>query len=313
MNNLNISAVPTSEIQQNFFSGLKSPLLAERIKSLAIQSLENKPIDRVGELLPQMLNEIAEISPENFKKIGSAWYGIYLYSMIIDGKMDLQSNLSADDSLASAYMLNRCINEVKDLIPDQKAKHQFLNLLEDSIVGQLEDYAAGKELNIEKVNTSSKKNSYLTALAVAFSSLAEKDNNVVGFTRNIVLALQYLDDVTDYLEDYNQGNHSALLQKALGSKSEKNSDLDEIALLCTLVNSGALEDILMHTIRSIETAFMALSDKSINFKYYCSKLSLIQSDIKNVVEEINKMKSSQNPVMHAPSLKEKLARIAFSS
>jgi hypothetical protein len=313
MNNLNIDAVPASEVQQNFFSGLKSPLLAERIKSLAIISLENKPIDRVGELLPQMLNEIAEIDPENFKKIGAAWYGIYLYSMIMDQKMDLQGKLSADDSMASAYMLNRCINDVRDLIPDQNTKHEFVALLEDSIVGQLEDYAAGKDFNSSKADTSIKKNAYLMALAVAFSSIAKKDNNVVGFTRNIVLAIQYLDDVTDYLEDYRQGNHSVLLQKAFGLKSEKPINLDEVELLCALVNSGALEEILIQTTNSIEAAFMALSDKSTNFKHYCSKLSLIRFDIKSVVEEIRKMASSQNPVIYVPSLKERLTKIAFSS
>lgn len=299
--------------EQDFYSGLKAPMLAERIKSLATQSLEQKPINRVGELFPQMLNEIAQISPDNFKRVGSAWYGIYLYSMIIDGKMDLQRNLSADDSLASAYMLNKCINEIKDLIPNQDAKQEFARLLEDSIVGQFEDYAAGKEFTAQKASTSYKKNSYLTALAVAFSSLSTKDNNVVGFTRNIVLALQYLDDVSDYLEDYKQGNHSVLLQKALGSKSEKNDTLDETELLCLLVSSGALEDILRQTLESIEMAFMTLSDKSISFKSYCAKLSLIQADIKTLMKEVGVMKSSQNPIIYAPAIKEQLMKIAFSS
>lgn len=313
MNILHTTPSDAFSPEKDFYSGLSTPIIADRIRYLAAQSLEKKPIDRVGELFPHMLNEIAQISADDFKRIGVAWYGIYLYSMIIDGRMDAHKSLSASESLASTFMLTKCINDVKDLIPGDAEKQEFINLLNDSFIGQFEDYIAGKNYTSQKADTSYKKNSYLTALAVAFSALSREDNNVVCFTRNVVLALQYLDDVTDYVEDYKQGNHSVLLQKAFGKKLENTDDVNEIELLCILVKSGALRDILEDTVTSIDMAFMALSDKSINFKHYCAKLSLIRGEIHSLIEMINMASLSQNPIVHAPSIKEQLKRIAFSS
>jgi hypothetical protein len=146
------------------------------------------------------------------------------------------------------------------------AEAQVRPWMRDAIKGQLNDVQfRSPHVDLGKKRASAvAKNSGFTMCAAALAVAADADPSVlVNFSRSVVLAFQYLDDIADYEEDFRAGHFTPLLARAY---SESGHELDAFLgsppsrqeLLRILIESSALRDILAETRTTLRTALSDL-------------------------------------------------------
>lgn len=301
------------EYREHAFTMLSdySPKLVEVARNLT-QRYTSGRTNRAGELLPILLSEIVSIDAEQIKKVGGAWFCLYLYTLLLDDQMDNKYQATAAEYMAGTALLSSGLLELRKMVSGTAYEKDFEEAITRAISGQAEDFEGSRQASggDERVLQSQSKNQYLVALAHAFSAVSGQGEKLVPFVRNLTLAVQYLDDISDFMEDYHDGNFTVLLSKASSKTGSLHSNRSE--LLLDLVASGALLDVLSSTRDAIDQALMHVdrTDKGALLPY----MSTIRSNVVDLICDLSLPR--QNHEIDLPSIQEidrKLTSIAFSS
>jgi len=221
---------------------------ARKILNAKLQSNDNTPL--LGELFPWIIKDLVNADKETSHKISVGWLAIYLYTLFLDEHVDNPKPLNPTQFIAGSLLaktgllkISRFTNNTpyEDLIDKAfsfSAKNQ-----------QLDSRFQKKNTNIDFKEKYSEGKNYIV-LVCAGALAAENSKHaefITQFTKNLLLTLQYLDDITDYKEDFATNNFTVLLNDTFKRKSVINSSLKQTSnrdLLSELVSTGALQRVV---------------------------------------------------------------------
>lgn len=214
-----------------------------------------------GELIPFILGDLSGVDAQTTKKIAISWLSIYLHIVLLDDQMDRGHRPTTNELLASSFLFQRGVGELNSLLTNEKHRNQFQQFLVTAIESQASDeIAATLE---ERRMFALGKNYGLLGCALVFATLAkERGEDILQFTRSILLALQYLDDLADWSLDYEKGTWSVLLSMAFGVGNKPvNNCSNKYRILEKLVDSGALNMLLLETRTLVDRAINIMPDR----------------------------------------------------
>lgn len=274
---------------------------------------------RAGELLPILLQEVSDVEDQTAATLGGAWFSLYLYTMFADAQMDEGYSASPIEIMASAALLNTGLSELRKHVTNTAYEGDFENSIQQAISAQADDFAMSRAAQPDdaRARTSVQKNMYLVSLAIAYGAKSSNGDLIIEFVRKLLLAVQYLDDVTDYADDFISGNYTVLLAR---SSSSSTLQVTEDNLLEQLVVSGALATTLDETHTALSQALLSVAnrlpvDRPAPILTYLSlllrEIDSVQSLVKTQMESL--MAGLKYSSGMKGDLQERLRRIAFSS
>ncbi len=167
----------------------------------------------LGEYVPFVFGNLFNISNNNIKKIAFPWFLMYEYSLLIDDLLDEDREKWKTELIASQYLLDKSYSKFfKELGKTSFSLDKYELYREQSFEGMLSEIDV--KSNIGSVLLQGRK-SALVKFCV--SSMIELENNRLisieeeNLIDDICSAIQLIDDLTDFKEDYERERVNLLL------------------------------------------------------------------------------------------------------
>jgi len=258
------------ENRKNFFAFLQDARLSDKLisdvkKYLSYRDFQANGKELMGEYFPWLLKDLINHKSESFNTISINWLAVYTSISMIDDKLDLESfqdneltKSVADKVIAQLGTLN-----LYRIVVGTKYEQLFLDSIVNAANGQSSDVALSFEQNIEeKDRIATEKNHLLFALSGAIAATTqhspEKADFILQFTKNMLVTVQHLDDISDYSEDFAMNKMTSLLS---GINLKVDLSTDE-KIVEELVVSGSLENTLKKVIISNNKVLNLISSGS---------------------------------------------------
>lgn len=319
MNRVHKNAVSATHHLRTSFRNEVLSMMAKHSNRIegAVRGLMNRydgsAPNRVGEMLPLLLSEMVDVDSQCLKKIGGAWYALYLYTLLVDEQMDAAYRAKPIEYMAGTALLSSGLYELRSVVLGTPYECIFEQSIAKAIAGQAEDYESSRQVVAidDRERQSADKNMYLVALASAFAAASGQGEKIIPFVRNFILAVQYLDDVNDYLEDFHSGNFTVLLAGAANHVGELRGD--RLELLEDLILSGSLYRVLATTRDALDQALMHVSSTT-KKRPILSYIFGLRASIAPLIDDLSKMRDIESVLpSRIEEIEGKLKRIAFSS
>jgi hypothetical protein len=245
----------------------RSELLAQISKGILSNKLKDSNYPLWGEIYPWMISELTGISKEDCLKISTGWLAIYIHSIYIDQCLDKNIIIQKEELLASSLLAKEGLLNLYKIVNNTKYEKLFEDSL--SVSANYELFDVLNKLNFDRLDSKEEiaveKNRLILACAGAFAALDTKNADyIISLTNSLLLSLQYLDDVTDFYEDFNDGNFSYLLAYGLGNINAANSINSKEGLLEKLIISNSLLNTLIKIKGSVDATITILSERKTN-------------------------------------------------
>ncbi|MBN2226818.1 MAG: hypothetical protein JW763_05595 [candidate division Zixibacteria bacterium] len=206
----------------------------------------------LGEILPWLLGELAGTRKSAIEGVAVGWLGVYIYGILIDRRADAGRDLNAKEQLASLLLLSLGLKKLYGAVSGTSYDRSFSEHLATAVRGQLDDLQSNKKLSsVNRLRYTISKNSSLLCAAAAVAAVTEKPKiPVLRLTKQLRLALQLLDDITDWEGDASLNNHTMLLTEASRYIENKYkgvvalNDIPSSEIAAVLIESGALRRVL---------------------------------------------------------------------
>ncbi len=171
----------------------------------------------LGEYVPFVFGELFNISKKNIRKVAFPWFLMYEYSLLLDDLLDEDREQWKVELIASQYLLDKSYSSFFN----QLGKASFLldkyNLYrEQSFEGMLAEI--DMENNIGSILLQGRKSALVKFCIASLieleynRSISSKEEQVID---NICSAIQLIDDLTDFKEDYSKNQVNLLLRTSL--------------------------------------------------------------------------------------------------
>lgn len=242
-----------------------SPAVGAASRGILASKLQKSTVPPVGELFPWIMGDILQADNAETHKVAEGWLALYIYTLFLDEHLDNRAPISPESFMAGSLLSKIGLLNLHRIVVGTEYESVFEKALNESAKGQFRDATEHSSwYKIADIDDSAeKKNHLLLACAGAMAALNTKHASVIiQFTRSIVLALQYLDDLGDWEEDYRQSNRTTLLAIALRESEGRDlpfADLSRPQVLHKLIISGALERVLLKTQRLLRSALPIVS------------------------------------------------------
>lgn len=206
------------------------------------------PVSTIGRLWPWVLADLAGVDDTRIDDIGEAWLALYMYTLIVDKHCDEPARPEPAEILAASVLFEMGLADLWSLTAGTPWAGAIRDAIHESFRSQSRDVALRSSFKhlAAKREASAKKNSGFVVGAALFVSLGSVDPGaLVTFARSVLLALQHLDDLADFADDYNGSNYTPLLTGAaewLEARGDILVNRDELTL--ALVASGSLSAVL---------------------------------------------------------------------
>ena len=231
------------------------PRSSKGLEKLIQNRTRTSAVPPVGELWPWLLADLAGIRPSRIRRVAEAWLALYLYSSALDETVDAPRESPPLDPIASSLLLQLGFSDLMTLT----AGTRWSRLIVTSASRAMKYQAIDVQLRHTRGKLKAKreaaagKNSGYAAIAAAIGLEGNVDPApLVRFARGVQLALQHLDDVGDFEEDYRSGNFTPLLSSWAATARTPHIDaLSRADLLEELIRSGALESVLLESLELI--------------------------------------------------------------
>ncbi|MCG8092943.1 MAG: hypothetical protein JAZ17_04815 [Candidatus Thiodiazotropha endolucinida] len=234
-----------------------SAFLLDGAQSLVNKRLKKNNVPVLGELIPWMLSDLFELEPVQVQDIATAWLKVYLYTCLIDDLLDEEARFSPEEILTSSLLFQEGSAALFNVVRDTKYETLLKKSFYLSAEGELQDLSQQQDIAANKSSTSIKKNYVLLSCAAALAARADKRGNaIVEFSEAILLGLQYLDDIADWEQDFENGNYTKLLSQGIDFETELTTTPSRKRMLSSLVETGALSDLLFETSSILEKAIL---------------------------------------------------------
>ncbi|MCG3167142.1 MAG: hypothetical protein POELPBGB_02926 [Bacteroidia bacterium] len=221
---------------------------AHKILKEKLNANSGRPL--LGELFPWIIKDLIKADPKTTDKISVGWLGIYLYTIFLDEYVDNPKPLSPQKFITGSLLAKSGLLKLSRYTINSPYENYVDKALSFSALNQNTDVKHQKK--ITKKNTKAKysegKNYVLLSCAGALAAQNSKHAEfILKFSETLLLTLQYLDDISDYNEDYKAGNMTVLLNEAFKNNLNYKSEFQNISndkLLENLIVSGALKRVI---------------------------------------------------------------------
>lgn len=243
--------------RNSLFSSLKATsdslaIAAERILERKINSKNEKSLPHLFEIYPWLLKDLTNLDFGKAHAISVNWLALYMYVFFLDDHLDLKTKIEPDEFLAASVLAQMSVINLFKIVDNTKYENLFRDSLIRSAKYELKDVIEQTLVcndNFSKSESASGKNSILLACASAVAASTGKDSDfIIDLSRELLLSIQLLDDLTDIEEDIVQGNITIPLN-IFGSKLAKTS-LDRNEIITLMLQSKSL----YNTIERIESS-----------------------------------------------------------
>ena len=211
-----------------------------------LKNNDNKP--PLGELFPWIIKDLINLDTQLTKNISVSWFAVYLYTLFLDEYVDYKKPIKSEMLLAGSVLAKIGFMNLSKIVKGTKYETIVDVALNESVLYQLRDVQKQKtnESIIEKEEYSLGKNKVILACAGALAASSSKHQEfIIKFTNSLLLSLQYLDDITDFEEDFYNENYTVLLHNMTDIKTKflltKASKSSYRILLSQLIINGSLE------------------------------------------------------------------------
>lgn len=238
-------------VRNSLFSELElvSKDFSEEARKILDQKiLSNNNLPLLGELFPWIIRDLIKSEHSSTHKISVGWLAIYLYTLFLDEYVDNPNIISSKKFITGSLLAKSGLLKISRITNNTPFENYVDDALSYSALNQSLDVTLRNKVTKSidaKENYSKGKNYILLACAGALAAENSKYSNfITEFTESLLLSLQYLDDITDYKEDFYSGNLTVLLNEAFKENQiflEKSKNVSNDALLSELISTGALQ------------------------------------------------------------------------
>ncbi len=239
---------------------------ARKILETKLRSNNNTPL--LGELFPWIIKDLVNANIESTHKISVGWLAIYLYTLFLDEHVDNPKPLEPNKFLAGSLLAKTGLLQISRFTNNTPYENSIDKAFSFSAKNQQLDTKFQKEKTETdfKEKYSEGKNHIVLVCAGALAAENSKHAEfITTFTKNLLLTLQYLDDIADYQEDFASDNFTVLLNDAFKNNSELNLLLKPNTnreLLRELVVTGALQRVVEKIISLLNQSILLIKNEA---------------------------------------------------
>ncbi len=173
----------------------------------------------LGEYAPYIFGDLFNISELTIKKVAFPWFLLYEYSLLLDDLLDKERENWQLELLSSQVLLDSSYREFLLVINDQLTVfNSFEKYRKESIDGMINElkWSNLKSINGIKSNVIIQgRKAALVKFCISYMISIDKNKSILNeeeeILDNICAAIQLLDDLTDFMEDHNEGRLNIML------------------------------------------------------------------------------------------------------
>lgn len=242
---------------------------------------------RFYEIFPWFLSDLTGLDHSKTHEIAVNWLSMYFYITILDDYLDDGVEIKAKDFIGTAHLAQKGLLNLFKNVCNTKYEKIFNESLLASAKYQLEDTLYSSARNLKpgtRMETSAGKNSILIICASAFAASKFGSDSILEITKELLLTVQYLDDLADFEGDYTKHNFTELL-KGLSFKSElNNNQFSKYDLIEKMLLSGSIEEILKNIENGTSRAIQVVTKNHLSFSSQNPSIIYLNSLIMEVVK-----------------------------
>jgi len=182
----------------------------DKILQKRINAINEKGIPHLFEIFPWLLRDLTNLDHDQAHDISINWLALYLYVSFLDDHLDIHTKIEPDEFIAASFLAQSSLINLFKIVNNTKYESLFKESLILSAKYELKDViekAIVHNDSFTKTNSATGKNAILLACAGALAASAENESDfIIDLTRELLFAVQLLDDLTDVEEDLIQGN-----------------------------------------------------------------------------------------------------------
>lgn len=272
--------------------GKINPAIKKQVENLYHKRKEKNPVPYLGELYPWVISDLFDIdNVDEIHEISQNWLALYYFTIFTDDVIDSPSKQFVGNEMISltALMKEGLFKLYKSVI-NTPYETEFENAINSVLnQGKIEEQNSNKITSKEiKVDYSAKKNDLIKLCTYSLVSLCpapEKKKNIINFTNKLQLCFQYLDDITDIKEDFNDNNYTVILNSLLSEVGIAKIKEDNIIEL--LIERGILHKFIQEISGMFDDIYKLInkSRKTISKSYFIN----IHDNIKQLDILLNKI------------------------
>jgi hypothetical protein len=239
---------------------------ARKILDAKLQS-NNNPL--MGELFPWIIKDLIDGDNLITHKISVGWLAIYLYTLFLDEYVDNPHPLDSKKFITGSLLAKEGLLKIAHFTCNTPYE-SFVNdsLTHSALNQQLDVKYQNKRINSKfKDSYSEGKNYVVLACAGALAAQNSKYADfIIQFTQRLLLTFQYLDDLSDYYEDFHCHNFSVLLNDAFQdnlSYSQLSKSYSKTDILNKLIDSGSLAKVTRKIISFLQETLSFVDDNKL--------------------------------------------------
>jgi hypothetical protein len=240
-----------NKVRSTLFDDLENistDFATEARKILEEKLSENNQRPLLGEIFPWIICDLINANAKTTHKISVGWLAIYLYTLFVDEYVDSPKKFSATKFITGSILAKTGLLEMSKFTHKTQFAKYIDNAFSFSAHNQLLDTKFQSTVSgiNEKTKYSEGKNYVVLACAGVLASQNSKHSKfIIKFTQTLLLALQYLDDIADYKEDFKQNNYTVLLSDTFrNTELSKFKNFSNKRLLEELLITGSLQRVV---------------------------------------------------------------------
>lgn len=263
-----------------------------------------------GELLPWIIKDLTKWEDQE-SKLGIGWLALYYYTLILDDFID--NNYTSPPYLLTGTALARIgFCNLAKIVKGTPFETYIEKAFDDALNFELQD-AQNQLKNAplkQKITYSEGKNKVALACAGAIAAYNSKHSDfIIAFVNSLLLAIQFIDDITDFEQDAKDKNITVLLHSFPRSTI---SFVNRYELLDHMISNGNLFRVVCNIYNNLQEGLNLIVDHKLfdknnisiqlitdlivvmhNFKTYLSKLEKEykkygQKEKKNAIIKVEK-------------------------
>lgn len=264
---------------------------------------ENLPV--MFELFPWIIKDLTGLSWRKTHQISINWLAINIYVSFLDEHLDTKTEINAEEFLGASVLSQKGLLNLFKIVNGTKFEKLFNDSLFSSANFQLDDVLNQQLVlnnNYKKTQSASGKNQILIACAGAIAASKQEDSKfVIQFTKQILLAVQFLDDLADFEDDFKDNNITVLLNEVAKQNEINRNDLTRKELIEKLIFTNSLINVINQIESSLSAAIVLINNRKIknknsnpSFQFFTGlyyEILLLKNLLENVGQNYSEMPS----------------------